>query len=168
MPYTPLHFGPSGFIGLLFRRWLDLPVFLLANIIIDLEVWVAAYMKVGPLSIRYGHTLLIATAAGLLWGAAAYPLKKPFRWAMGRLRLPYETSFTKMILSGMLGAWVHILVDGLYRSNVVLFWPSRIRNPLCRYDKTEVETFCIVLGVAAFALYGIIRHSRTAKKEIRP
>ena len=40
MPFTPYHFGPSGFVGLVFGKWIDLPVFVLANVIVDVEVLV--------------------------------------------------------------------------------------------------------------------------------
>ena len=42
MPFTPYHFGPSGFIGLLFRKWLDVPVIVATNVLIDIEVIVDA------------------------------------------------------------------------------------------------------------------------------
>ena len=38
MPFTPYHVGPSGFVGLVFGKWIDLPVFVLANVIVDVEV----------------------------------------------------------------------------------------------------------------------------------
>jgi hypothetical protein len=38
MPFTPYYFGPNGFVGLVFKKLLDLPVFILSNIIIDFEV----------------------------------------------------------------------------------------------------------------------------------
>ncbi len=31
MPVTPFHFGPSALIGLPLKRWIDIPVFVLAN-----------------------------------------------------------------------------------------------------------------------------------------
>ena len=34
MPFTPYHFGSSGFVGLAFRKWLDVPIFVLANVIV--------------------------------------------------------------------------------------------------------------------------------------
>jgi hypothetical protein len=37
MPFTPCHFGPSACIALPLNRWIDLPVFLLANVAIDIE-----------------------------------------------------------------------------------------------------------------------------------
>jgi len=47
MPFTPYHFGPSGFWGLAFRKWLDLPVFVLANVIVDIEVLVIWFFGLG-------------------------------------------------------------------------------------------------------------------------
>ena len=40
MPFTPYPFGPSGFAGLVFGKWIDLPVIVLANVIVDVEVLV--------------------------------------------------------------------------------------------------------------------------------
>ena len=37
MPFTPYHFGPHGCVGLVLKRYLDLPVFMLANVAVDLE-----------------------------------------------------------------------------------------------------------------------------------
>lgn len=165
MPITPLHLGPGSVAGLLFRRWLDLPVFLLGNLVVDIEVWIAAYMKVGPLPIRYGHTLLIASAVGLLTGLLCYPFKGVFQWIMSKIRLPYTTGLKKMLISGALGAWLHVLLDGLYRANVVLFWPSRIYNPLCRFDKTDVETACWIMLVAGALIYLFLSLS---KRDVAP
>ncbi|MHC4299546.1 MAG: hypothetical protein ACYS7Y_19890 [Planctomycetota bacterium] len=36
MPFTPYHFGPSGCVGLILRKWIDVPVFVLTNVIIDI------------------------------------------------------------------------------------------------------------------------------------
>jgi hypothetical protein len=47
MPFTPYHFGPNGFVGLLFRRWIDVPVFLAANVLIDLEVIADKHIQPG-------------------------------------------------------------------------------------------------------------------------
>ena len=47
MPFTPYHFGPSGFVGLLLRRWIDVPVFIAANVLIDIEVIADQYIQPG-------------------------------------------------------------------------------------------------------------------------
>ena len=79
MPFTPYHFGPSGFVGLVFRKWIDVPVFVLANVIVDIEVLVIMLFNLGWPRHRYCHTLLIGAAVGALWGVAAYPLRNLFK-----------------------------------------------------------------------------------------
>ena len=68
MPYTPFHFGPSSLIGLLLRRWVDIPVFVLVNLVIDLEIFVVEFRHPRRFGPRYVHTLLLGAAAGILWG----------------------------------------------------------------------------------------------------
>jgi hypothetical protein len=90
MPFTPYHFGPSGFIGLVFRKWIDLPVFVLANVIVDVEVLIIWAFHLGWPIHRYAHTLLIGAAVGALWGIAAYPLMPVFKKIMQLFRIPIK------------------------------------------------------------------------------
>ena len=158
MPFTPYHFGPSGFIGLLFRKWLDIPVFVLANVIVDLEVLVIWNLDLGFPIHRYCHTLLIGAAVGALWGLAAYPLRSLFKWPMRILHIPYKTSLPKMLISGVLGVWLHVLIDGFYHWDIKPFWPEKTRL-LYRFarqhhiDKNKIENICAVLLLAAIIPY---------------
>ncbi len=124
MPVTPYHFGPSGFIGLVFRKWLDFPVFVLANVIVDFEVLVVILFNLGWPRHRYCHTFLIGAAVGVLWGVAAWPLRNLFKKLMKLFRIPYKTSLSKMLISGILGLWLHILIDGAYHFDVKILWPN--------------------------------------------
>jgi len=38
VPFTPFHFGPGAFIALSLRKYIDLPVLVLANVVIDFEL----------------------------------------------------------------------------------------------------------------------------------
>jgi len=151
MPFTPYHFGPSGFVGLVFKKHLDLPVFVLANIIVDIEV---LFYDHWPFHC-YVHTLLLGAAAGALWGLAAYPMQGVFAKIMKFLRLPYQTGFKKMIISGILGVWFHVLIDSIYHWDVRLFWPSSIKPLFALLSKGQVEIACIILWLAALVLYAI-------------
>ena len=104
MPFTPYHFGPSGFVALVLRRWIDIPVFILANVIVDIEVLIAAILGLGYPIHRYAHTLLIGVVVGAVWGALACKAKPALMRAMQQLRIPYKTNFWKMVISGILGA----------------------------------------------------------------
>ncbi|MCP4609813.1 MAG: hypothetical protein GY845_13985 [Planctomycetes bacterium] len=124
MPFTPYHFGPSGFLGLVLRKWIDVPVFILVNVIVDVEVLAVMSLGLGGPPHRYCHTLLIGAVVGMLSGVAAYPLRNLFKKIMSIFRISYEPSFWKMVISGILGVWLHVLIDGLCHNDLKIFWPN--------------------------------------------
>jgi membrane-bound metal-dependent hydrolase YbcI (DUF457 family) len=163
MPFTPYHLGPSGLVGLVFKKSLDLPVFILANIFVDIEVLIFHNYPVH----RYEHTLLIGAAVGAAWALAAFSLRNVFKKAMRLLQLPYHTTLPKMLISGILGVWLHVLIDGLYHSDVYLFWPSRKislwrmaakRIGYRQMDSLEagIKIACLLMLIAAAALYILV------------
>ncbi|MHC4265312.1 MAG: hypothetical protein ACYSUK_05185 [Planctomycetota bacterium] len=161
MPFTPYHFGPSGFVGLVFKKYLDLPVLLLANVILDIEVLIFHGWPVH----RYAHTLLIGAGVGLLWGLSAYPLKGLFRKLMKLFRLPYEPRLWKMLVSGVLGVWFHVLIDSIYHIDIRLFWPNRARPLYNILSQQQVRWACLGFWCAAIILYVIIiTRAKKAKK----
>ncbi len=168
MPFTPYHFGPSGFIGLIFRKWLDIPVFVLANVIVDLEVLVINFLGVGWPIHRYVHTLLIGAAAGIIWALAAWQLRNIFKKIMQILRIPYKPSLLKMLVSGVLGIWLHVVIDAIYHWDVCLFWPNKRIKPLyALVSKQQVEVICLVFLLAAVIPYviAVLSYSKLKKLE---
>jgi predicted N-acetyltransferase YhbS len=153
MPATPYHFGPSAFIGLIFRKWLDIPVFVLANIIVDIEVLAIAVFGLGRPIHRYAHTLLIGAGVGVIWAMAAYPARPLFAKLMQLLRIPYKTNFRKMLISGVLGVWFHVLIDGIYHWDVRMFWPSNSKLLFNIVPHDWIEPICVVFFFAAIILY---------------
>ena len=82
MPITPYHFGLNGFAGLLLRKWVDVPMALLANVLIDIEVIADNHFAPGwPVhQLWHFHTLLIGGLAGAVMGSLFYfvkPLRRP-------------------------------------------------------------------------------------------
>ncbi|MFZ8912299.1 MAG: hypothetical protein ACO21J_04350 [Anaerohalosphaeraceae bacterium] len=146
MPFTPYHFGPSGFVGLLCRRWLDVPVFVAANILIDIEViadsgfpwypdgqspgwWFNGFSPGWPVhQIWHFHTLLIGGLVGAVFGLLIYYIK-PFRWccekSMSLIGLPGRPTLLSMVLAGLLGACLHVIIDSFYHYDVQIFWPHK-------------------------------------------
>ena len=164
MPFTPYHFGPSSFIGLVFRKWLDLPVFVLANVIVDIEVLVIWFFAPNLSPHRYCHTFLIGAAAGAAWGLAAYQLRHFFKRLMQIFRLPYETSFFKMLISGILGVWCHVIIDAIYHWDVRIFWPSNTKPLHGLISKQQVEIACVIFFIPAIILYVIAAVSYAKRK----
>ncbi len=149
MPFTPYHFGPSAFFGLVFRKWIDVPVFLLANIVVDIEV---LFFAKGPHH-RYFHTLLIGAAAGVVWGLTAYPLRGLFKKIMQIIRIPYQTTLPKMIISGIFGIWLHTIIDAVCTWDVRLLWPSRATPLFWLLTPTQVKICCLLFLIGAVILY---------------
>jgi membrane-bound metal-dependent hydrolase YbcI (DUF457 family) len=156
MPFTPYHFGPSGFIGLALRKYIDIPVFVLANVIVDIEVLVLNLLETGWPMHRYTHTLLLGAAAGVIWAIAAYPMRHLLEKIMQIIRIPYQTNFRKMVISGILGVWLHVVIDAIYHLDVPLLWPSKARPLWHVLSQGQVKGICIAFCVAAAVLYLII------------
>lgn len=151
MPYTPYHFGPSGFVALALRKWLDVPVFVLANIVVDVEV---LFFPRWPVH-RYVHTLLIGAAVGAVFAIAAYPLRGLFKRFMQLIRIPYKTGLAKMLASGVLGVWLHVFLDAIWHRDVRIFWPSKAR-PLYRLlTHPQVLLVCKLSFIGLAVLYVI-------------
>jgi len=153
MPYTPYHFGPSGFIALAFRKWIDPAVFVLANVIVDIEVLVIMLLGIGWPMHRYCHTLLIGAAVGIVWGLAAYLLRNFFKKIMKIFHISYKTGFWKMLVSGVLGAWFHVVVDAVYHWDVRMFWPSNIKPLHGLLTQRQVNIICTIFFIPAIILY---------------
>jgi membrane-bound metal-dependent hydrolase YbcI (DUF457 family) len=173
MPITPYHFGPSGLIGLVFKRRIDLPVFLLANVVVDLEVLVISLSGLGHPTHRYCHTLLGGAIVGALWGLGAYPLRGLWRAIMSALSLPYDTTVGKMVLSGVLGVWAHVLIDSLQHDDMRIFWPV---SRFCVADHVpyvvhrHIPLICLMLLLCLIPVYGrIVAHHgrRTSADSVR-
>lgn len=165
MPITPYHFGPNGFVGLVFKRWLDIPVLVLVNIAIDFEVLFRVLHEPGqllthwnfPHQVFHFHTLLVGGIVGAVFGLALFPFRSIFEWLMSVLRLPYKPTLLKMMLSGLLGAWLHVTIDSIYHWDVQMFWPNRKYRPLWNLlSQPQVRDICLAFIFAAVALYLIL------------
>lgn len=170
MPFTPYHFGPSGFVGLVFKKWIDLPVFLLANVVVDVEVLIVEIFHLGWPEHRYAHTLLIGAVVGALWGFVAYPFRPVFNKVMQLFRIPYQSNLKIMVVSGILGVWLHVLIDAIDHFDVRIFWPYktislyRLVHPYIRQE--HIKIICLAFFVPAIILYilMVIKSTKNTKQ----
>ena len=156
MPFTPYHFGPAGFFALLFKKWIDLPVFLLANVAVDIEVGIRIMLKHYPWIHRYSHTIIGGILVGVILGLVSYPLRGFYKWIMGIFRLPYNTNFRKLLTWSILGVLFHILIDSFDHLDIRPFWPFTNRNPFMGYiSDYNIKVICLALWVLLLILLAV-------------
>ena len=178
MPFTPYHFGPSGFVGLLFRRWIDVTVFIATNVLVDIEVIADHFLQPGwPVhQLWHFHTLLIGGLVGAIFGAIVYYIK-PFRWfcekSMALIGLPGRVTLLSMVLAGLLGVWLHVLIDSFYHYDVQIFWPHKF-NTIFRWinsgkvstmakTQLQVQMWCRIFWGLMLGLYAVLLALRATK-----
>lgn len=167
MPFTPYHFGPSGFLALAFKKHIDIPVFVLANVIVDLEP--LTVILLGPDYPMHGfcHTFLLGSAVGLAWALIAYSGKSFFQRLMKLLHVPYQTNLRKILVSAILGIWFHVLLDGMLYGDIQPFWPLQANPLLDLLSRYTVYFICQILFVPAIALYIIAVKSYIRENKVK-
>jgi membrane-bound metal-dependent hydrolase YbcI (DUF457 family) len=164
MPFTPFHFGPTATIGLLARKCIDLPVFVLVNVAIDVESLLVMLFGFNYPLHGYCHTFLIGSLVGAIFAILAYLSRRFILRIMTTISLPYETSFKKIFFSSLLGVWFHVLLDAPIYPDIRPFYPYS-SNPL--YGIVSLITMyliCSIFFIPAIFLY--LRH--TSLKQKRP
>lgn len=153
MPFTPFHLGPSAVFALPLKKYIDLPVFVLANVVIDLEPLTVMYFNLPYPVHGFLHTFIGGVLIGGLWGLVAYVMRKPIKILMNVFHLNYEPKMFRMILSGILGFWLHVFIDSFMHADIKPFFPSSY-NPLYKIVSTpNLYLICALLFVPALAFY---------------
>jgi membrane-bound metal-dependent hydrolase YbcI (DUF457 family) len=153
MPFTPYHFGPSACLGLPLKKSIDIPVFVLVNVVVDFEPLAVILFDLDYPLHGFFHTFLIGGLLGLTCGILAFPARNFFKYWMQLFHLPYQTNLIKMIVSGILGVWFHILLDGVLYGEMHPFWPIAF-NPLHQIiSYSALFSLCEVTCIAAIVIY---------------
>ncbi len=155
MPFTPFHFGPSCCIALPLNRYIDLPIFVFANVAIDIEPLIVMVFNLTYPLHGYAHTLLGATAIGILCGVLGNYAKNPLSFIMEKkLRLSYKNSFNKYVISGVLGTWLHVLLDSPLYTDIMPLYPFSRNNPLFgSIQSSAMYKYCALAYIPAVILY---------------
>jgi len=134
MPLTPFHLGPALLVGLLLLSYIDLPTFLVANVILDIEpVLVLTFDLDYPLH-GFFHSLAGGTIVALLLAIVMNKVRGAFSHVLSFLRLEQKTSFKSILFASLLGVYLHILLDSRMHWDIRPFYPLET-NPLL--DRTE-------------------------------
>ena len=157
MPFTPFHLGPALAFGLPLRKYLHAPTFILANVIVDVEPFLVLVFRLNYPLHGYLHTFFLSFFAGLLLGYAAFVLERFLQPAYRLFLLESKNglSLKAFLLSGALGAMLHVLFDLPLYYDIQPFFPLTA-NPLYNpglASSLGMYTLCIWMCIFGIAYY---------------
>jgi len=173
MPFTPLHLGPALFFGMVLLRYIDLPTFLVANVIVDVEPLLILTLGLHRM---YGlplhgllHTFLGGTFVALLL-VLVMKRMSGFTESLTRLiGLEQRPSPRKIYAASLSGVYLHILLDSRLYTDIRPFYPFAFNPFLDGMGAAfEIWWFCIVTGLIGSVLlvFRLVR-TRIAERQSR-
>ncbi len=157
MPLTPFHLGPGLLGGLLLNRYVDLPTFLIASVIVDVEpIIVLAFNLNYPLH-GFFHSFLGGTLVAFFLIAVMSKVRESFSPLLSFFKLEQKSSFNSIIIASLSGIYLHILLDSRMHTDIRPFYPSDLNPFLSRSILVgfEIYTLCIWSFILGMIIYGV-------------
>lgn len=155
MPFTPFHWGPSSWIGLIFLKFLDFPTLIISSVIVDIEpLYVLMFNRPLPLH-GFLHTFLGCSILAILTAIICYLLKEQIKKVMKLFRLDQNTTFKKIIMTSFFGVYFHIFLDSFLYKDMNPFYPIIGNSLFNLFSSFEVYIFCILSFLIGFIIYFI-------------
>jgi len=155
MPFTPFHLGPASGFGFPLRKYLHVPTFLVANILVDVEPLLILSLRLNSPLHGYLHTFVVASILGLVLGCMMFLLERILRplyttLLMESNAIPKLKSF---IVAGVTGTSLHVLLDSPLYDDIRPFFPLSV-NPLYNpASSSEVYSLCMWMGLLGVVFY---------------
>jgi hypothetical protein len=153
MPFTPYHFGPALFIGVLLFPFVDLTTIMIASVILDIEPLAVILFHLSMPLHAFFHTYLGATLVACVLSVLIYPFRKYLNGIVSFFGLKQESSWRHIISASFIGTYSHVLLDSFLYPEMNPFFPL-LGNPfLGLLGFGFVYNLCVVLGLVGFFIY---------------
>lgn len=162
MPFTPFHFSAHTCIGLPVRGKINIAVFILSNVIIDIEPLMVMLFNLSYPLHGYAHTFIGAGIVGSIWGIISYQFKDPLAKILKILKLPKAFTLKQYIVSGILGTWLHVLFDAPLYTDIKPFFPISANPMYGIVSEGLMYNLCGFLYIPALLTYSwyAIKHNK--------
>jgi len=152
MPFTPFHFGPGLLISLTFLSFIDILTFLIASVIIDIEPFLVLVFDLNYPLHGFLHSFLGGTFIAIPLAVITYKIRGYFSSLLSFLKVEQKFSFNKILVSSIIGIYIHILLDSPIYLDIQPFFPFEF-NPF--YSNTLWPGLYIYL-ICAWCFVGAI------------
>jgi len=152
LPFTPFHWGPALFIGLLLFPILDVPSFLISSVAVDIEPFYLMFQG-SPYLHGFFHSYLGASIIGVLVALIVYALRNVLYGILAAFRLPQKSSFKKILFTSLFGVYFHVFLDSFLYPDIRPFYPLEA-NPLYGVIQSRIiYQFCGISFLLGLLLY---------------
>ncbi len=153
VPFTPYHFGPAMFIGIVLFPFIDLSTVMIASVILDLEPLAIILFDLPMPLHAFFHTYLGATIVALSLPICIYPFRKHLNAMVSFFGLEQDSSFRHIIAASIIGTYSHVLLDSFLYAEMNPFYPI-LGNPfLGTLTSGFVYNLCFSLGFIGLFIY---------------
>ncbi|MCX8153317.1 MAG: hypothetical protein N3E52_02670 [Candidatus Bathyarchaeota archaeon] len=147
MPFTPFHLGPALFFGFLLSAVFDLPTFLIASVLPDIEPFAVSFFGIHGYPFHgFFHSYIGATILSLVLAFDTCFLKGFFGKVMMAFRIQQHSSLKKIIFTIINGLF-HVFLDSFLYSEMMPFYPLQ-GNVFSAYGSSAV-----IYGFCDFAAF---------------
>lgn len=156
MPFTHFHLGPALLIGVLALRYLDLPTFISANLIVD---WRAALVFLGfwpPPRHSWVHTYLGGFLMAFLLAGTMILIRPYLQPVMRKIELEQTVSKAKISAAALSGVIIHVTLDAFHHPTMHPFYPLMEKPLYGLFSTVEVRLIalsCMLLAVPVYILH---------------
>ncbi|MHA2393870.1 MAG: hypothetical protein ACXAEX_18215 [Promethearchaeota archaeon] len=152
MPFTPYHVGPALLVALIMYPLLDIPTFIIATLVIDIEPLVNLILGNTRLHGVF-HSLTAGLISALILAGLMYFLRRYTKPIVIERSLPQDPSFRDLLLTSIVGTWFHILLDAFFYSDVSLIYPFEFNPLLNLLPSSLIYNFFIVSFPLSIIIY---------------
>lgn len=155
MPYTPFHFGPGLFLGVVLFPYIDFSTVMVASVILDIEPVTILILQLPFQFHGFFHTYLGATIVACILSAAIYPFRRYLNKIVSLFGLHQDSSFRHIFPASIIGTYSHVMLDSFLYGEMNPFYPI-IGNPfLGILPITVVYGCCIFLGLLGIGIFAL-------------
>jgi hypothetical protein len=157
MPFTPSHLGPALFVGLLLLNFIDLPTFLIASVILDVEPFLVLALNLNYPLHGFFHSFLGGTLVAVPLALVMYRVRDKFSSLMSFFKLEQKVSFKMVLAATVFGVYLHILLDSRGYTDIQPFFLSDYNPFLATGISAGLDAYiiCIYSFFGAAIIYTI-------------
>jgi len=169
MPFTPFHLGPGLLISLIFLSFIDIPTFLIASVIVDIEPFLVLVFDLNYPLHGFFHSFLGGFIVAVLLSMVMSKIRRYFTPLLTFFKVEQSISFKKILFSSICAIFLHILLDSPIYLDIRPFFPFEF-NPFYRstFMPGLIEyLICVWCFIGAIFVY-IIRLFQHKNRKLSP